>query len=121
MLSGWIFSDSGDIRSSTRTTTGTMVTVPAGKFLTANVALSAAISVAGTSIPTVTISGADSVPASGSTLVRLNLTGLALTTVSDTIDTEILVGAPAENDVTIEFTAGASGTNSASLNGYIFG
>jgi hypothetical protein len=121
MLGGFGVIDAADIRSETRNTTGTLVTVPAGKFLTANVVLSASISVAGTSIPTVSTAGVNPTPDAGSVMVRLNLTGLALTTVADSVETEIVVAAPPENDVTVEFTAGASGTSSASLNGFIFG
>ena len=121
MLGGLGIPDPADLRGNTRTTTGTMITVPAGRYLTANVLLSGSISVAGTSIPTVSVSGTNSVPASGTVLARMNLTGLALTTVTGTAETEILVYAPPENDVTIEFTAGATGTNSASINGFIFG
>lgn len=121
MLGGLGFPDPTDIRGATRTTTGTMVTVPAGKYLTADVILSASISVAGTSVPTITVSGTNSFPDSGTVLTRLNLTGLALTTVAGAVHMEILVCAPAENDITIEFTAGATGTNSASLSGFIFG
>jgi hypothetical protein len=83
--------------------------------------MSASVSVAGTSVPVVTVNGTNASPASGTVVGRLNLTGLALTTVNDAIDTEIIVLAPAGNDVTIDFTAGASGTSSATINGYVFG
>jgi hypothetical protein len=52
---------------------------------------------------------------------RLNLAGLALSTISDAVDTEVIVLAPSGNDVTIDFTAGANGTSSATLNGFVFG
>ena len=113
--------DAGDIRCSTRTTSGTMVTVDAGKWYTGTISISANISVAGTSIPVVTVNGTGASPAPGTVVARLNLTGLALTTVSDSMTIDVLVLAPSENDITIDFTAGASGTSSATINGFVFG
>lgn len=121
MLGGLGIPDPEDLRGLTRTTSGTLATVTAGRFLTANVSMSASVAVAGNSTPTISVSGTNAVPASGTVIARLNVAGLALTTVSDTIETEIIVYAPPENDVTVEFTAGATGTSSASLNGFIFG
>ena|SRR5258706_186925 len=119
MFSG--FPPANDILCSTRTTTGTMITVPAGRGYTGDLVLSAAVSVAGTSIPTVAVNGTNAVPAAGSVIARINLTGLALTTVNDSATFPIVVYAPPENSITIDFTAGATGTSSASLNGFLFG
>ncbi len=113
--------DASDIRCSTRTTTGLMVTVPAGRWYTGSLSISATVSAAGASNPVVTVNGTDASPASGTVVGRLNLAGLALSTISDTVDTEIIVLAPSGNDVTIDFTAGANGTSSATLNGFVFG
>lgn len=113
--------DGSKILCNTLATTGTLVTVPAGHWYTADVVISASVSVAGASNPTVTVNGAGAFPAPGTVVARLNITGLSLATTSDTIHTEILVKAPAENDITIDFTAGAAGTSSASINGFAFG
>jgi len=120
MLGGFGIIDPTDIRSSTRTTTGTLITIPAGKFFTGNVLLSAQLTAAGTSQPVVTVAGTSSTPASGSTIARINVGGLLAVAISDTGETEVLVYADSE-DVTLEFTAGASGTSSCSVNGFIFG
>lgn len=112
--------DKGDIVATTRTTAGTLVTVPPGKWYTGNLILSASVAVAGNSTPTVSVSGANGAPANGTVIARLNLVGLALTTVADSVSTEILVYADTD-PITIEFTPGANGTSSASVNGYIFG
>lgn len=109
-----------EILCATRTTTGTMVTIPAGKWFTGDLTISASVSVAGTSTPTVTTSGTNAAPASGTVIGRINLTGLALTTVSDAASFGVIALAPAENDITIEFTAGANGTSSATLSGFIY-
>lgn len=113
--------NSSEIMAATRTTTGTMITIPAGKWYTGNVSMSATVSVAGASNPVVTVNGTNAAPAAGTVVTRLNLAGLALSTISDTIETEIILLAPAENDITLDFTAGANGTSSATVNGYIFG
>lgn len=111
---------SDEIFCNTRTTTGTMVTVPAGKWYTADLTISATVAVAGASNPTVTVNGTDSAPTAGTVVGRINLAGLALSTVSDCATFGILVKAPSGNSVTLDFTAGANGTSSATINGYIF-
>lgn len=110
------------INASATATTATMITVPGGRVFTATVQLSASISAVGTSVPTVTwtVPGGTSgaAPATGSTLARLTLTGLNLTTVSDSDSTEILVYG-GDNGCTIGFTAGATGSSSCVINGFL--
>lgn len=107
-----------DMVGGTRTTTGTLVTVPAGRWLTADITLSAAVGVAGSSSPTVTVQGAGAAPASGAILHRVDCTGLLGSAAGVAANKEILVRAPEGNSITLEFTAGASGTSSVSFNGY---
>lgn len=108
-----------EIISGTRTTSGLMVTVPAGRICTANVSISGSVAVLGTCNPLVTVNGTDAAPVAGSVIARVNLSGLALTTVNGTVQTEIIARAPDGNGITIDFTAGASGTSSATINGYL--
>ncbi len=115
------FPDQDEILCITRTTTGTMVTVPAGRAYTGTLTMSASVAVLGNSNPVVTVNGTDAAPAAGTVVGRLNLTGLALTTVNGEATFEIIARAPTGNDITIDYTAGANGTNSATLNGYVFG
>ncbi len=107
------------IKGNSLTATGTLMTVPAGHLLTANVQLTASIAVAGNCAPTISVSGNNAAPASGTILCRLFVSGLALATVADSTEFEILVKAPPENDITIQFTAGASGSSTATLNGWV--
>jgi hypothetical protein len=102
------------------TASGTLVTVPAGNSLTANIQLSAAVAVAGTSSPVVTVQGTNAAPASGTVIARLNVSGLLASAAADSGEFEILVKAPPENSITLQFTAGASGASSATINGWIF-
>lgn len=107
--------------SATATTTG-IVTVPGGRWLTANIQLSASVSVLGNSNPTVSyvVPGGTTgaAPANGTVLARVNVTGLALTTVNETDTTEILVYG-GDNGCTLNFTAGAAGTSSVTINGFL--
>lgn len=110
-----------EMLTNTLSASGTLITVPAGKWYTGNLVLSATVAVAGASNPTVQTAGTNAAPTAGTPLARLNIAGLALSTVSDSVSTEILLLAPDENDITLTFTAGANGVSSASVNGYIFG
>lgn len=109
--------DPSDIAGKTLAASGTLVTVPAGRAFTGDLVLSASVSAAGNSVPTVAVNGTNAAPTSGTVLSRLNLNGLALTTVADSIAHEVFVMATTD-PVTIDFTAGANGTSSASLHGY---
>ena len=117
-------SPSGIRNASATTTTSGMVTVPAGNWFTANVQLSTSVAVAGTSVPRVTYTvpggASGAFPADGSVLARLTVTGLALTTVTDSDTTEILVyGGDSGPGCTLDFTAGASGSSSVTINGFL--
>ncbi len=112
--------DAVDMMGATLTSSGTLITIPAGKWFTGDLVLSATVTVAGSSIPTVSTGGSTPAPAAGTVISRLNVTGLALTTVCDSVSHEVLVYG-GESGATIQFTAGANGTSSASLHGYIFG
>jgi len=114
--------NSSEIICNSVTATGTLVTIPAGKWFTGELSLTGATSVAGNCFPTVTTSGTGVAPASGTVVGRLHLTGVALLgPVSSSNTTEVIVLSPIGNSVTLEFTAGAVGTSSATINGYIFG
>lgn len=110
------------VNASATSTTTSLVSVPGGRWLTADVQLSASISAAGSSVPVVTyqVPGGTSgaAPADGSVLARLTLTGLALTTVTDsnTVSIHVYGG---DNGCTIDFTAGATGTSSCVINGFL--
>lgn len=83
--------------------------------------MSATVAVAGASNPVVTVNGTNAAPAAGTVVARLNIAGLALSTVADSNTTSLIMKAPPENDVTLDFTAGANGTSSVTINGFIFG
>src|SRR6267378_6984128 len=104
----------------TRTTSGTMITIPAGKWYTGDVSISASASVLGASNPVVTVNGTNVAPPAGTVIARLNINGLALTTVSDCMTIPVIIRSPLENSVTVDFTAGATGTSSATINGFFF-
>jgi len=111
---------SDQIVGNSLTATGTLLTIPAGLTLTANIGLSAAVAVSGTSAPTVTVQGANAAPASGTVIARLAVISLATSGAADSQQFEVLVKAPAGNDVTLQFTAGTAGSSSATINGWTY-
>jgi hypothetical protein len=114
------FPSSSEIICNTRTTTGTLITIPAGKWYTGNISMTASVAALGASAPVVTTAGTDVSPAAGTVIARCDSAGLLASASSNSSYQEIIVLAPSENDVTLEFTAGASGVSSATVNGYIY-
>lgn len=110
------------VNASATATTAGIVTVPGGRWLTANVQLSASHTVAGTAIPRVTyvVPGGTSgaAPANGSTLARLSITSLALTAICDSDTTEILVWG-GDNGCTLDFNTGGASSASVTVNGFL--
>lgn len=111
---------SDQIIGNSLTASGLLATVPAGMTLTANIHLSAAVALAGTSAPVVTVQGANAAPASGTVIARIVVSGLLASAAAGNDSFEVVVRAPAANDVTLQFTAGAAGTCSAVINGWLF-
>lgn len=102
-----------------RTSTGTILTIPAGRQWCGSIMISASVAVAGAGTPNVTISGTNASPASGSVVHRLSLSGLALTTVAAAATIDLIAFAPDENDVTLEFATGGATSASVVCNGFI--
>lgn len=107
------------IKGNSLTASGTLVVVPAGNILTANIQLSAAVAVAGTSAPVVTVQGTNAAPPAGTVIARLNVTGLLASAAADSNEFEVLVKAPPENDISLVFTQGAAGASSATISGWV--
>lgn len=110
----------GSLVSASRSTTGTLLTIPAGQRFSGNCVLSGTITLAGTCNPTVTVAGTNAEPAEGSVVHQLSLSGLALTTANNSATVDVHVRAPAGNAITLQFTQGAAGSSSVTLNGYIY-
>lgn len=117
----WITSSSMTVPTSTdlvgasRTTTGTLVTIPATRVFMGSLSLSNSVSVLGNSQPTIATSGAGVLPLG--TLHQIIATGLALTTItnSNTIDNVFIYGGSA--GATVTFTQGAAGTSTGQIAG----
>lgn len=106
---------SADIIGASRTTTGTLVVIPAGRTFVGSMSLSNSISVAGNNQPTISVSGAGALPAG--TLHQIVLSGLALSTAAsaNTIGNVYIYGGSAGGTVT--FTTGASGISTGQITG----
>jgi len=101
-----------------RTSAGTIITIPAGSTWCGDIQIAASVTVGATGTPSVTVSGAGAEPAAGAVLSRLSITGLALTTVTDSNTISAIVVAPAGNDVTLEFATGGASSASVVCNGF---
>jgi len=112
--------NSSEIICGSATATGTLITIPAGKWYTGTLTVGASVAAAGNSAPTVTTAGTNVAPAANSIIGKVAINGLLATTVVDSTTTDIIVLAPPENDVTLQFTAGANGTSYAFVNGFVF-
>lgn len=106
---------SDQILASTATSSGTLLTIPAGTLFSGDLTLVASSAVLGTSTVTVSTAGTNVAPAAG-VIARLSLSGLATAVAADSYTTEIVVKAPPENSVTL--TLSVSGTGSASVIGW---
>lgn len=110
-----------EIIANTVSATGTLVTIPAGKWFVGSITISAAVAAAGTSSPVVTVNGVNAAPATGTVIARVDAIGLATGVASNSAQASVLVKAPTGNAITLDFTAGALGTSSVSISGYAYG
>jgi hypothetical protein len=117
--SPWITNEfvppTADIIGASRTTTGTLVTIPTGRTFRGSLSVSCTIAAVGTSSPTIATSGAGVVPTG--TLLQINATGLLASAVanSNTINDCYIFGGSA--GATVTFTVGAAGTSSGQIAG----
>lgn len=109
----------GRIRNGSRTTSGTIVTVPANHVLNATIFMAASISVAGSARPTVTVAGTGGEPGDGAILHQLAMSGLALSTIVDHASMDVVVRANG-TPLTLEFNTGGATMASVVVNGYVF-
>lgn len=109
----------GDILCSTRTTTGTIITIPAGRVWSGNLVISASVTALATATPRVSTSGTNVEPASGTIIHQLSISGLAALVATDSATTEVVVRAPAGNSVTLEFNTGGATSASVSATGFL--
>lgn len=119
--SPWIVTNSVAVPASTdlvgasRTTTGTLVTIPANRVFMGSLSLSASVSLAGNSQPNISAAGTGVAPTG--TLHQIIAVGLALTTVatSNTIGNVYIFGGSA--GATVTFTQGATGVSTGQIAG----
>ena len=112
-----VMPSSGDIRVSTRTTNGTMITVPAGRVFCYDINITNSVSIAGNGNTTVTWNGVGSEIADGTVLLQCVVSGLALTVSANTAYITGVVRAGA-NDCTISFASSGTSAASATVSGY---
>lgn len=102
------------------TSNGTLVTVPAGMTLTANIGLNASVAVAGSANLTVTVNGTNAAPAAGTVIARLVVSGLLASASTAVEDFEVICKAPPENAITLSFAISGAGSGNASISGWYY-
>lgn len=110
----------GDIRAGARTTTGTILTIPANRRYTGNIQMSASVTTLTTGTPNVSIVGTGTgiEPATTQVLARLSISGLSLATITGDCYQEITVAA-GDADATLEFNTGGATTASVAVIGFL--
>lgn len=105
--------------SATSSTTG-IVTIPAGRWFTADVQMCINENLAGTGSISLVYknSTTNAAPANNAVIARLQLTGLALTEFALADTTEILV-CGGDGGCTIDYTVSGTTSNSVVINGFL--
>lgn len=106
---------SADLVGASRTTTGTLVTIPAGRTFNGAVSLSCSVSVAGNSQPSISVSGAGALPSG--TIHQIIAVGLALTVVANSNTQSNVWIYGGTGGATVTFTQGATGTSTGQITG----
>lgn len=110
----------GDIRCATVTATGTAITIPAGRIFCGDIFIAAGLSVAGTATPRVSITGGGTgvEPAANTVIHQLSMTGLALSTVTQSGTIEIVARAGSA-DAQLDFNLGGASSATCTINGFL--
>lgn len=101
----------------TRTSTGTLLTIPANSTWCGDLSISASVAALATGTPRITVNGSDVGPAGGTVVAQLSISGLATSTVPDsvTIGAIVVTGA---SSATLDFNTGGATSASATANGF---
>lgn len=125
MLYNPISINSGEFINGSATATGTVLTIPANKWFSVSIQLSASATVAGAATPRVTYNttgatAGTAFPANGSIVARLSTSGLALSSIQSdgTVD---FAGYTGDHTATLDLNSGSASTVSCVINGFIQG
>lgn len=108
----------GMILNGTRTTNGTVITIPANSMFNGSIAISASITLAGTATPRVTVAGLNSQPEAGAIVHQIAVAGLLAGIGSGGAPIDVIIKTGA-NPVTLEFNTGGASIASVTVNGYL--
>lgn len=108
----------GRILNGTRTTSGTILTIPPNSMFTGSIAISGSIAVAGSATPRVTIAGNAVEPAAGAIVHQIAFAGLLAGIGSGGAPQNVVVKTGAES-ATLEFNPGGATIASVTVNGYL--
>jgi hypothetical protein len=108
----------GMILNGTRTTNGTILTIPPNSMFNGSIAISASITLAGSATPRVTVAGTNVQPTAGSIVHQVAVAGLlaGIGSGGTPIDCIVKTGAEA---ATLEFNTGGASVATVTINGYL--
>jgi hypothetical protein len=108
----------GMIICGTRTTNGTIITIPPNSFFNGSCAISGSITLAGSATPRVTVAGSNVEPIQGTIVHQVAFAGLLAGIGSGGTPQTIIVKTRAEA-ATLEFNTGGATIASVTINGYL--
>lgn len=108
-----------DVLCGSRTSTGTILTIPAGRQWCGSILISASLTGLGSATPSVTVSGSGANPVDGSVVHELSLNALLSVASTDSATVDLIAFAPAGNDITLEFATGGATSASVVANGFV--
>jgi len=108
----------GKILNGTRSTNGTILTIPPNSFFNGSCAISGSITLAGSATPRVTVAGNAVEPAAGAIVHQVAFAGLLAGIGSGGTPQELIIKTGAEA-ATLEFNTGGASIASVTINGYL--
>lgn len=106
-----------DIVYGSRTTTGTMYTVPAGRTWMGAVSLSCSVTIAGSSTPSISVTGTGISPPTGTVLHQIIASGLTLATTANANSLPNIFVYGGTSGAAVVFTQAASGSSTGQISG----
>jgi hypothetical protein len=116
--------NNGDFIHGDATATGSVVTIPANKWFSVSIQLSASVTIAGAATPRVIFNTTGSSgffpPNANAVVARLSMSGLALVSVQSDGTMEF-AGYSGNSSISLDFNSGGASTASCIINGYTMG
>lgn len=108
----------GKILNGTRTTSGTILTIPPNSFFNGSCSISGSVTIAGSATPRVTVVGNTVEPAGNSIVHQVAFAGLVASVGSGGTPGELIIKTGSES-ATLEFNTGGASLATVTINGFL--